>query len=111
MIISRYEESKKEAMKAIHHAICEKNYYCDEEYLIAIQNVTDNYNVDFTHTYDGEWADKCFELACGIAQDCAYAHKDTKYIVIFAKSYQSGLIEFIKEHHVCIASNKENYNE
>ena len=110
MSISRYEESKNEAMKAIRHAICEKNYYCEEEYLVAVQNVTDNYNVDFTHTYSGEWADVAFEQGCGIARDCANAHKDTKYIVIFAKSYQSGLIEFIKEYHVCIASNKQNDN-
>ena len=106
MSISRYEEVKKEAMKAIHHAICENNYYCKDEYLIAIQNVTDNYNVDFTHTDEGEWADEVFEQACDIAVDCAYMHKDTKYIVIFAKSHQDCTIEFIKEFHLCIDSNK-----
>ena len=106
MTISRYEEAKNEAMKAIHRAICEKNYYCEEEYLIAIQNVTDNYNVDFTHTNNGEWADEVFEQSCDIALCCSHTHKDTKYIVVFAKSYQSGLIEFIKEYHVCTASNK-----
>ena len=106
MTISRYEEAKNEAMKAIHHAICEKNYYCEEEYLIAVENVTDNYNVDFTHTNSGEWADEVFEQSCGIAQCCARSHKDAKYIVIFAKSYQGGLIEFIKEYHVSNSSNK-----
>ena len=106
MSISHYEESKKEAMKAIHHAIWEKNYYCEGEYLIAVQNVTDNYNVDFTHNNSGEWADEVFEQSCDIAQCCARAHKGTKYIVIFAKSYQSGLIEFIQEYHVSYASNK-----
>ena len=99
MTISRYEESKKEAMKAIHHAICENNYYCKDEYLIAIQNVTDNYNVDFTHTDDGKWADEVFEQACNIAVDRAYIHKDTKYIVVFARSRKDCTIEYLKEYH------------
>ena len=102
MSISRYEELKKEAMKAIHHAICENNYYCEDEYLIAIQNVTDNYNVDFTHTNEGDWADEVYEQACDIAVDCAYMHKDTKYIVVFAKSRKDWTIEFIKEYHIYI---------
>ena len=102
MTISRYEESKKEAIKAVNHAICENNYYCADEYIIAIQNVTDNYNVDFTHTDEGEWADEVYEQACDIAVDCAYAHKDTKYIVVFAKSQKDCTIEFIKENHICI---------
>ena len=100
MIISRYEELKKEAIKAIHRAISENNYYCSDEYLIAIQNVTDNYNVDFTHTDNGEWADEVFELACDIATDCSISHKDTIYIVILAKSHQDCTIEFIKENHI-----------
>ena len=91
-------------MKAIHHAICEKNYYCEEEYLIAIQNVTDNYNVDFTHTNNGGWADKVFELACDIATACAFSHKDTIYIVIIVKCYEDCKVEFIKESHICIKS-------
>ena len=102
MSISRYEEIKKEAMKAIHHAICENNYYCKDEYLIVIQNVTDNYNVDFTHTNQGEWADEVYEQACDIAVGCAYMHKDTKYIVVFAKSQKDCTIEFIKENHIYI---------
>ena len=102
MTISRYEESKNEAMKAMHHAICENNYYCKDEYLIAIQNVTDGYNVDFTHTDEGEWADKVFEQACEIMANCARRHKDTKYIVIFAKGRKDCTIEFIKENHMCI---------
>ena len=102
MRISRYEELKKEAMKAIHHAICENNYYWKDEYLIAIQNITDGYNVNFTHTDDGEWADEVFEQACDIAVDCAYMHKDAKYIVIFAKSRKDCTIEFIKENHIYI---------
>ena len=104
MSISRYEELKNEAIKAIHHAICENNYYCKDEYLIAIQNVTDGYNVDFTHTTEGNWADEVFELACDIATDCAFSHKDTIYIVILAKSYQDCRIEFIKENHIYIKS-------
>ena len=102
MTRSCYEEAKNEAMKAIHHAICENNYYCKDEYLIAIQNVTDGYNVDFTHTDNGEQADKVFDQAGVIAVDCAYMHKDTKYIVIFAKSRKDCTIEFIKESHICI---------
>ena len=104
MTISRYEESKNEAMKAMHHAICENNYYCKDEYLIAIQNVTDCYNVDFTHTVDGEWADEVFEQACKIMTSCALRNKETMYIVIFAKSYQNGAIEFIRESHLYIKS-------
>ena len=104
MSISRYEESKNEAIKAIHHAICENNYYCKDEYLIAIQNVTDGYNVDFTHTCEGDWADEVYEQACDIAVDCAYMHKDTKYIVVFAKSQKDCTIEFIKEYHIYIKS-------
>lgn len=99
---SRYEESKNEAMKAVHHAICENNYYCKDEYLIVIQNVTDNYNVDFTHTDEGDWADEVFEQYCDIATDCAYMHKATKYIVILAKSRQDCTIEFIKEWHIYV---------
>ena len=102
MTISRYEESKNEAMKAMHHAICENNYYCKDEYLIAIQNVTDGYNVDFTHTNNGEWADEVFKQACDISVGCAYTHKDTKYIVILAKSRKDCTIEFIKENHLCV---------
>lgn len=102
MIISRYEELKNEAIKAIHHAICENNYYCTDEYIIAIQNFTDNYNVDFTHTNNGEWADKVFEEAYDIAVDCAYTHKDTKYIVVFAKSRKDCTIEIIKANHIYI---------
>ena len=102
MTISRYEESKNEAMKAMHHAICENNYYCKDEYLIAIQNVTDGYNVDFTHTDEGEWADEVFEQACETMANCALRHKDTKYIVIFAKSRKDCTIEFIKENHIYI---------
>ena len=97
MSISRYEELKNEAIKAIHHAICENNYYCKDEYLIAIQNVTDGYNVDFTHTDGGEWADEVFEQDCDIAIDCAYNHKNTKYIIILAKSYLNGSIEILKD--------------
>ena len=102
MTISRYDESKNEAMKAMHHAICENNYYCKDEYLIAIQNVTDGYNVDFTHTNNGEWADEVFEQACEIMTSCALRNKETKYIVIFAKSRKDCTIEFIKENHLCI---------
>ena len=104
MSISYYEELKKEAMKVIHHAICENNYYCKDEYLIAIQNVSDGYNVAFTHTDEGEWADEVYGQACDIAVDCAYEHKDTKYIVVFAKSQKDCTIEFIKEYHICIKS-------
>ena len=102
MTISRYEEAKNEAMKAIHHAICENNYYCKDEYLIAIQNVTDGYNVDFTHTDEGEWADEVFEQDCDVAIDCAYSHKDSMYITILAKSRKDRTIEFIKENHIYI---------
>ena len=104
MTISRYEESKNEAMKAMHHAICENNYYCKDEYLIAIQNVTDCYNVDFTHTDEGEWADEVFEQDYDIAIDCAYQHNNTTYIIILAKSYLNGSIELLKDAHVCIKS-------
>lgn len=104
MNISRYEELKKEAIKAIHHAICENNYYCNDEYLIAIQNVTDGYNVDFTHTAEGDWADKVYEQACDIAIDCAFSHKNTTYVVILVKSHKDCKIEFITENHICIES-------
>ena len=104
MNISRYEEAKNAAMKALHHAICENNYYCDDEYIIVLQNATDNYNVDFTHTNEGYWADEVFEQACDIATDCAFMHKDTNYIVILAKSHKDCTIDFIKETHICIKS-------
>ena len=104
MTISRYEESKNEAMKAIHHAICANNYYCKDEYLIAIQNVTDGYNVDFMHTDNGEWADELFEQACDIATDCAFSHNNTTYVVILVKSNKDCKIEFITESHIYIKS-------
>lgn len=104
MSISRYEELKKDAIKAIHHAIYEYNYYCKDEYLIAIQNVTDGYNVDFMHTDNGEWADELFEQACNSATDCAFSHKNTTYVVILVKSNKDCKIEFITERHITIKS-------
>ena len=103
---SRYEKFNHNAIIALSEAIEEENYKRDSEYIIAIRNVTDCYNVDFTHTDDGEWADEVFEQACDIMTNCALRHKETMYIVIFAKSYQNGAIEFIREKHLCIKSNQ-----
>ena len=96
---SRYEIMNDNAILALSEAIEEEHYIRDNEYIIAIRNVTDCYNVDFTHTDDGEWADKVFELACEIMTNCALRNKETMYIVIFAKSYQNGAVEFIRESH------------
>ena len=101
---SYYEKKREETLSALRQAICESNYHYDSNYIIAIQNVTDNYNVDFTLTDDGEWADEVFEQDCHIAIDCAYNHKDTKYIIILAKSYLNGSIELLKDARVCIKS-------
>ena len=101
---SRYEIMNDNAIKALSESIEEEHYIRDSEYIIAIRNVTDCYNVDFTHTDDGEWADKVFEQACEIMTNCALRNKETMYIVIFAKSYQNGAIEFIKEKHLCVKS-------
>ena len=99
---SRYEKFNHNAILALSEAIDEEGYKRDSEYLIVIRNISDAYNVDFTHTDNGEWADEVFEQARDIMVDCAFAHKETMYIVIFAKSYQNGTIEFIREDHLCI---------
>ena len=96
---SRFEKFNDNAILALSEAIEEEDYKRDFEYIIAIRNVTDCYNVDFTHTDDGEWADKVFEQACEIMTNCALRNKETMYIVIFAKSYQNGAIELIRESH------------
>ena len=99
---SRFEKFNNNAILALSEAIEEEHYVRDNEYIIVLRNVTDCYNVDFTHTDNGEWADEVFEQACGIMTNCAFGHKETMYIVIFAKSYQNGAIEFIRENHLCI---------
>ena len=99
---SRFEKFNHNAILALSEAIKEENYKRDSEYIIAIRNVTNCYNVDFTHTDDGEWADEVFEQACEIMTNCALMHKETMYIVIFAKSRKDCTIEFIKENHMCI---------
>ena len=101
---SRYEIMNNNAIRALSDAINEAGYKRDSEYLIVIRNISDGYNVDFTHTDDGEWADEVFEQACDIMTNCALRHKETMYIVIFAKSYQNGVIEFIRESHLNIKS-------
>ena len=103
---SRYEIMNDNAIKALSDAINEEEYRRDSEYLIVIRNISEGYNVDFTRTDDGEWADEVFEQACEIMTNCALRHKETMYIVIFAKSYQNGAIEFIREKHLCIKSNQ-----
>ena len=99
---SRYEIMNDSAIKALSDAINEEEYKRDSEYLIVIRNISDGYNVDFTHTDDGEWADEVFEQSCDIMNNCARSHKETMYIVVLAKSYQNGAIEFIRENHLCI---------
>lgn len=99
---SRYEEVKQDALKAIHCAICENNYYNKNEYIIAIQNVTDGYNVDFTHTDDGEWADEVFEQSFELAVDCAHSHHNTVYFVILARSFKSGNVKLIEKRRICV---------
>ena len=107
MKISHYEKMNNEAIIALSEALKEENYTRDCEYLIIIRNVTDEYNVDFTHIDDGEWADKIYDQDCDIMVECANRHKDTKYITIFAKSYQNGAIEFINAMHLCVDSRKQ----
>ena len=101
---SYYEKKREETLSALRQAICENNYHYDSNYIIAIQNVTDGYNVDFTLAYDGEYADEVFEQDYDIAIDCAYQHKNTMYIIILAKSYRNGSIELLKDARVCIKS-------
>ena len=102
MNVSRYEETRKEANKAIHHAICENNYFTEDEYLIAIQNITNGYNVDFVHTIEGDWADEVFEQDFDVAVDCAFSHKGNVYYVILAKSHKSGVVEIIEKRRICV---------
>ena len=99
---SKYEKFNNNAILALSEAMEEEHYVRDSEYIIVLRNVTDCYNVDFTHTTDGEWADEVFEQACEIMTNCALGHKETMYFAILAKSYQNGAIEFIKENHLCI---------
>lgn len=99
---SKYEKFNHNAILALSEAIEEAHYIRNNEYIIVLRNITDCYNVDFTHTESSEWADELFEQACDIMTNCAFAHKETMYIVVFAKSYQNGAIEFIRENHLCI---------
>lgn len=102
MKISKYEKFKNEAILAFNDAIEEENVRGGSgEYVVVIRNVTDGYNVDFTHTTDGSWADEVYEQSCDIILQCARFHKGSKYIVIFAKHYQNGYIDLIKESHLC----------
>lgn len=101
---SYYEKKREETLSALHQAICENDYHYDSNYIIVIQNVTDRFNVDFTLTDDGEWADEVFEQDYDVALDCAYNHKDSMYIIILAKSYLNGSIELLKDARVCIKS-------
>lgn len=101
---SYYEKKREETLSALHQAICENDYHYDSNYIIAIQNVTDNYNVDFALTDDGEWADEVFVQDYDVALDCACNHKNTMYIIILAKSYLNGSIELLKDARVCIKS-------
>ena len=105
MKISRYEESRKEALKALHRAICENNYYCKDEYLIVIENVTDNYNVDFTHTSEGDWADEVYEQDFDIAVDCAFSNKGSVYYVILGQSHQDCTVELLEKRRVYVPAN------
>ena len=101
MSISKYEKFKNDAILALYDPIEEEQYIRGSEYIVVIRNVTNVYNVGFTHTNEGSWADEVYEQACDIIVQCARFHKGSKYIVIFAKSYQNGCIEFIKETHLC----------
>lgn len=102
MKLSRYETIRLEAIKVLHRAICENNYFCKDEYLIIIENVTDGYNVDFTHTDNPDWADTVFDQSCDIMTGCAFSHNKTHYYTILAKSYQSGEVVLIKEDNLYI---------
>lgn len=106
MKLLRYEEARKEALKVLRRAICENNYIYKNEYLIAIENVTDGYSVDFTHTDDGSWADEVFEQSFDIAVDCAYSHKNNGYFVILARSYQNGRIKLLEKKFIYVKTNK-----
>lgn len=99
MIISRYEEAKDDALKNIRRAMCENNYICDDEYIIAIENITDGYNVDFTHTDDGGFADEVFDEDCDAMRECALAHRGDEYITVLAKCLKCGYVEVIRERH------------
>ena len=87
------------AIMALSDAITEEGYIRNTEYVIAIRNISEGYNVDFTYTTDGEWADKAYEQSCNIMKECASRNKGDKYIAILAKSYQNGAVEFIRESH------------
>ena len=102
MKLSRYEEARKEALKALRRALCENNYIYENEYIIAIENVTDGYNVDFTRTDDGSWADEVFEQSFDIAVDCAYSHKETEYYVVLGKSHRSGIITLLEKRRLYV---------
>lgn len=100
---SRYEIMNDNAIKALSDAINEEEYRRDSEYLIVIRNISEGYNVDFTRTDDGEWADEAYDQSCDIMTDCAFSNRGDKYITVLAKSYQNGAIEFIREQHLYVA--------
>lgn len=100
---SRYEIMNDNAIKALSDAINEEEYSRDSEYLIVIRNISEGYNVDFTHTTDGEWADEVYDQSRHIMTDCAFSRRGDKYITVLAKSYQNGTIEFIREQHLYVA--------
>ena len=71
MSISKYEKFKNDSILALHDAIEEEHYTRGSEYIVVIRNVTNGYNVDFTHTNEGSWADEVYEQACDIIVQCA----------------------------------------
>ena len=92
------------AIRALSDAIIEEGYIRNTEYVIAIRNISEGYNVDFTYTTDGEWSDEVYEQSCKIMKKCASRNKGDKYIAILAKSYKNGAIDLIRESHLDIKS-------
>lgn len=99
MIVSRYEEVRNKALRAVRRAICENRYLYDNEYIVIIENITNDYNVEFTYTKDGRFADKIFDEDCDVMRDCALAHIGDEYITVLAKCSVCGYIEVIKEQN------------
>lgn len=106
MSVSRYEEARKEAYKALHHAICESNYFVNDEYIVVVQNITNDYNVDFVKTIEGDWADEVFEQSFDATVDCAFSHKGNVYYVILAKVYQCGKVVILEKRRICVDKRK-----
>ncbi len=98
--LSQHEIDRKHAFQQLMIAIQECDEFIDDQYYIIIErNSTDDYTVSFDCTFDGSWADTCFELDVAAAKGSAECNKGDRYVVVLAK-LDNKQLNLIKEYNV-----------